>query len=347
MKFIIIDKDEAIAFDDAIDKYPVSFVRFHSPHCGHCLAMNNEMKKLDNHHKIKKHNLCVIDAHSNITGKIKHRIGKMQHNQGVPAMYLIIKDSKKKPVEYTGERTADDMANYIDEQFVNYMGGSRGGNEPAPSADPDESVGAAAEAPVAEPRAPATEDNQPAGPASASSWWPFSAGPAAGGRNRKTRKRTKTKKKGGTRKFEGKVGNSTLTRKIINGKKHAVILGENNRPIVNRNTGKVHLYNYKKAIEDKKLYRVGYMAQPNPQGGIVKKKTRKHRQKRQTHKHKHKHKHKKKGGSYGELSESSLKRMASYAKRDKKRRAKLIKLRHAKGLTRRGKPRKGTKSKRH
>ena len=46
----------------------------------------------------------------------------------------------------------------------------------------------------------------------------------------------------------------------------------------------------------------------------------------------------KKGGSYGELSESTLKKMASYARREKKRRAKLIKLRHAKGLTRRGKP---------
>lgn len=46
----------------------------------------------------------------------------------------------------------------------------------------------------------------------------------------------------------------------------------------------------------------------------------------------------KKGGSYGELSESTLKKMTSYATREKKRRAKLIKLRHAKGLTRRGKP---------
>ena len=44
----------------------------------------------------------------------------------------------------------------------------------------------------------------------------------------------------------------------------------------------------------------------------------------------------KKGGSYGELSESTLKKMASYARREKKRRAKLIKLRHAKGLTEKG-----------
>lgn len=283
MKFIIIDENGATAFDDAIDKFPVSFVRFHSPHCGHCLAMNDEMKKLNNHRKIKKHNVGVIDAHSNITGSIKHRIGKMQHNQGVPAMYLIIKDSSKKPVEYTGERTADDMADYIDEQFVNYIGGSKGGNEPAPPAhEEEEEVGAEPE-PDNEPPSGAADANAatPAGPASGSSWWPFSAAaPAAGGRNRKTRK--SPKKKGGTKKFEGKVGNSTLTRKIINGKKHAVILGENNRPIVNRNTGKVHLYNYKKAIEDKKLYRVGYMAQPNPQGGIVKKKTRKYKHKRKT-----------------------------------------------------------------
>ena len=54
---------------------------------------------------------------------------------------------------------------------------------------------------------------------------------------------------------------------------------------------------------------------------------------------------KKKGGSYGELSESALKRMSSYARREKTRRAKLRKLRWSKGLTRRGKPRKRTKSK--
>ena len=53
----------------------------------------------------------------------------------------------------------------------------------------------------------------------------------------------------------------------------------------------------------------------------------------------------KKGGSYGELSESALKRMSSYARREKTRRAKQRKLRWSKGLTRRGKPRKHIKSK--
>lgn len=118
MKFIVIDKDQAVSFNDAVDEHPVSFVRFHSPHCGHCLAMKDEMKKLKNHHKIQKHDVGVIDAHSNITGEIKHKIGKIQHNQGVPAMYLIVRGSQSEPEEYTGERTADAMANFIDAKYT-------------------------------------------------------------------------------------------------------------------------------------------------------------------------------------------------------------------------------------
>ena len=53
----------------------------------------------------------------------------------------------------------------------------------------------------------------------------------------------------------------------------------------------------------------------------------------------------KKGGSYGELSKSALKKMASYARREKTRRAKQRKLRWSKGLTRRGKPRYKRKTK--
>ena len=76
---------------------------------------------------------------------------------------------------------------------------------------------------------------------------------------------------------------------------------------------------------------------------IINKNTRKHRRIRKNKKIARSRK--KKGGSYGELSETALKRMYSYAKQEKRRRAKLIKLRHSKGLTRRGKPRKRTKSK--
>tara|TARA_B100000902_G_scaffold138744_1_gene136884 strand:- start:321 stop:1349 length:1029 start_codon:yes stop_codon:yes gene_type:complete len=85
----------------------------------------------------------------------------------------------------------------------------------------------------------------------------------------------------------------------------------------------------------------GYNFMRKRLGGGRRKKTRKHRRKNK----RATRSGKKKGGSYGELSESALKRMSSYARREKTRRAKLRKLRWSKGLTRRGKPRKRTKSK--
>jgi len=84
-----------------------------------------------------------------------------------------------------------------------------------------------------------------------------------------------------------------------------------------------------------------FMRLDPPHRGGRRKNTRKHRRKNK----RVTQSIKKKGGSYGELSESALKRMSSYARREKTRRAKLRKLRWSKGLTRRGKPRKRTKSK--
>ena len=114
MKFIVIGPKDALAFDDEIDKHPVVFVRFHSPRCHHCTSMKAEMDKLDNHPKIKDLDLGVIDADSSITGNIKHPIGEKQHGKGVPAMFILFPNKPEIiPEEYEGERTADEMANFI------------------------------------------------------------------------------------------------------------------------------------------------------------------------------------------------------------------------------------------
>ena len=114
MKFIVIGPKDALAFDDEIDKHPVVFVRFHSPRCHNCTSMKAEMDKLDNHPKIKDLDLGVIDADASITGNIKHPIGEKQHGKGVPAMFILFPNKPEIiPEEYEGERTADEMANFI------------------------------------------------------------------------------------------------------------------------------------------------------------------------------------------------------------------------------------------
>uniref|UniRef100_A0A6C0CQT6 Thioredoxin domain-containing protein n=1 Tax=viral metagenome TaxID=1070528 RepID=A0A6C0CQT6_9ZZZZ len=143
MKFIVIGPKDALAFDDEIDKHPVVFVRFHSPSCGHCTSMKHEMDKLDNHPKIKDLDLGVIDADSSITGNIKHPIGEKQHGKGVPAMFILFPNKPEiEPEEYEGDRTADEMANFIVGKYP-MSGGKKikryckmkGGNKPCDASD--------------------------------------------------------------------------------------------------------------------------------------------------------------------------------------------------------------------
>ena len=53
MKIVIIGKDDVKQFDDAL-KTPYSFLRFHSPHCGHCVSMEGAMKGLMEDKNLKK-----------------------------------------------------------------------------------------------------------------------------------------------------------------------------------------------------------------------------------------------------------------------------------------------------
>ena len=114
MKIVIIGKDDVKQFDDAL-KTPYSFLRFHSPHCGHCVSMQDEMNALMKHEKLQKiDDLSIIDAHTDIASKSNHPVCK-KHDGRVPAMYFIVEG--KDPMEYEGRRTEDAMAKHIFEQL--------------------------------------------------------------------------------------------------------------------------------------------------------------------------------------------------------------------------------------
>ena len=133
MKVLIIEPNQSSDFDKALSK--PSFVRFHSPQCGHCIAMKEEMDKLKTHRDLKDiEELNIIDAHTGVTQHSNHPVCNM-HDGAVPAMYMIIKGQE--PHEYEGDRTADAMARFIGEKIGGYnkmKGGKkqklRGGSDP-------------------------------------------------------------------------------------------------------------------------------------------------------------------------------------------------------------------------
>ena len=125
MKVLIIEPNQSSEFDNALDKSP-SFVRFHSPQCGHCVAMKEEMEKLKNHSDLKKLDLNIIDAHTGVTRDSNHPVCNM-HDGAVPAMYMVIKGEN--PEEYDGDRNADAMARFIGEKIGGYYKMKGGKNQ--------------------------------------------------------------------------------------------------------------------------------------------------------------------------------------------------------------------------
>ena len=97
-------------------------VRYHSPGCGHCVAMKEEWAALKNHKKLKDKDITVIDVDSSLTSQIKHKSARLPESQGVPTIVFIQGDKVK---EHKGAREADAMADFAIEQMGQSGGGKR------------------------------------------------------------------------------------------------------------------------------------------------------------------------------------------------------------------------------
>ena len=97
-------------------------VRYHSPGCGHCVAMKEEWAALKNHKRLKDKDITVIDVDSSLTPQIKHKSARLPESQGVPTIVFIQGDKVK---EHTGAREADAMADFAIEQMGQSGGGKR------------------------------------------------------------------------------------------------------------------------------------------------------------------------------------------------------------------------------
>ena len=110
MKLLVVPANE---LDEKLVNSERSFVRFHSPQCGHCRDMH---KSWENVATSAPKNLDVIDVDvSSGVSRINHKCAKMMLDAGggVPRLYLIDKGNVK---EYEGSRTTEDMLEFANKQ---------------------------------------------------------------------------------------------------------------------------------------------------------------------------------------------------------------------------------------
>lgn len=108
MPIIVINSDNSSKFDDIASKSDM-LLRYHSPSCGHCIAMESEWKALDNEQSLKEKNIAVVDIDVGIAYNINHPSAKTAMSNGVPAIYFI---KKNQIFEYSGERKAKKIAEF-------------------------------------------------------------------------------------------------------------------------------------------------------------------------------------------------------------------------------------------
>ena len=108
MPIIVINSGDASKFDDLANKRDM-LLRYHSPTCGHCIAMESEWKALEDEQSLKERNIAIVDIDVGIAYTINHPSAKTAMSQGVPAIYFI---KKNQMFQYSGERKAKKIAEF-------------------------------------------------------------------------------------------------------------------------------------------------------------------------------------------------------------------------------------------
>lgn len=108
MLFISLDPSQG----KELDKLAILnklLLRYHSPSCGHCTAMEPEWEKVKKDKRLHNANIKVVDADVSITNNVKHPSARDVSRKGVPTIYLVEGD---KIIEHIGGRTQDDIVSF-------------------------------------------------------------------------------------------------------------------------------------------------------------------------------------------------------------------------------------------
>ena len=111
VEIISIEPEQGKEFDKLInEKGNVSFVKFHQPKCLHCINMKEAWEDLGKLLQDKcKDDISLIEVNGHALSESKSDVSK--EIRGFPTI-MILEDGEKK-VEYSGDRTTEDMLKFI------------------------------------------------------------------------------------------------------------------------------------------------------------------------------------------------------------------------------------------
>ena len=121
MLFVSLDPNQGEELDKlaALNKL---LLRYHSPSCGHCTAMEPEWEKVKKDKRLHNAKIKVVDADVSITNNTKHPSAQDVSRKGVPTIYLIEGNNM---IEHTGGRTKDDIVSFALDNKVQAGGKKR------------------------------------------------------------------------------------------------------------------------------------------------------------------------------------------------------------------------------
>ena len=122
VEIISIEPEQGKEFDELInEKGNVSFVKFHQPKCPHCTEMKKAWEDLGKLLQDKcKDDISLIEVNGDALSESKSDVSK--EIKGFPTI-MILEDGKKK-VEYSGDRSTEDMLKFIiDNKIISPISG--------------------------------------------------------------------------------------------------------------------------------------------------------------------------------------------------------------------------------
>ena len=122
MKFISITPENVTDYEKTVQTQHIpSLVKFYSSTCGHCTDMQPAWNALKNNDAINNMNIAVIEVRNDTLDSLKHETTKGV--KGFPTIRVVINGTLKK--EYDGDRSTDDMVNFIKENLAGQQKGGK------------------------------------------------------------------------------------------------------------------------------------------------------------------------------------------------------------------------------